>query len=127
LSLTDLAIRKSKPRDKAFKLTDSGGLFLLVKPTGGKLWRYKFRFDEKEKSLALGAYPEISLQDARKRHMEAREQLAHGIDPCAAKQALKAARSGLAPDSFEVVAREWLAVWASDKTPRHAGYTLARL
>ncbi len=79
--LSDMQVSKIKPQQKQRTLFDGGGLFLLVTPPGGKLWRLKYRFDGKEKMLALGAYPEISLADARQRREEARRQVAHGIDP----------------------------------------------
>ena len=94
MKLTDINIKKTKPREKAYKLFDGGGLFLQVEPSGGKLWRYKYRFDGKYKLLALGKYPDVSLQEARKRHNGAREQLAQGIDPSAVKKAQKAALLG---------------------------------
>ena len=81
MPLTDVAIRSAKPDSKPFKLADGGGMFLLVSPAGGKLWRLKYRFDGKEKLLALGAYPEISLLKARERREAARRLLADGIDP----------------------------------------------
>jgi integrase len=127
LKLTDIGIKKIKPREKTFKLFDGGGLYIQIEPTGGKLWRYKYRFDGKEKRLAFGKYPDVSLQEARKRHQEAREQLAQGIDPAAAKNAIKAAKEGRAANSFEVVAREWFETWKKDKTERHSGYTITRL
>jgi len=125
--LTNVAIQKSKPREKAYKLSDGGGLFLSVEPTGGKLWRYKYRFDGTERKLALGKYPDVSLQEVRRRHQEAREQLAQGIDPGAVKQAKKMTKEGLATNSFEVVAREWFGTWSKDKNPGHANYTMTRL
>jgi hypothetical protein len=67
MALTDVAIRNAKPRAKAYKLADGAGMFLLVTPAGGKLWRLKYRIDGREKLLAIGSYPETSLSDARKR------------------------------------------------------------
>jgi len=127
LKLTNIAIKNAKPSDSAVKLSDGGGLYLQVEPTGGKLWRYKYRFDGAERKLSLGKYPDISLQEARRLHQEAREQLARGIDPGAAKQALKKTKGELAANSFETVAREWFATWSKDKSPKHAAYTIARL
>lgn len=80
MALTDVAIRNAKPGEKAIKLADGAGMFLLVTPAGGKLWRLKYRIDGREKLLAIGAYPEISLSEARKRREEARVLIAH---PCA--------------------------------------------
>jgi hypothetical protein len=78
MPLTDTAIRKAKSKEKPFKISDSGGLYLLVQPSGSKWWRYKYRFAGKEKLLALGSYPETSLAEARERHLQARKTLAAG-------------------------------------------------
>ena len=109
MPISDTAARNAKPESKPKKLFDSGGLFLLVQPTGGKLWRLKYRIDGKEKLLALGAYPDVSLKDARKRRDEARNLLADGIDPGAQRKTEKAQRKAEAANSFENVARAWLA------------------
>lgn len=98
--LTDTQIRNAKPQKKEIKLFDGGGLFLLVTPAGGKLWRLKYRFDGKEKKLSLGAYPEISLLAARQKRDEARTQLAQGIDPGQSTTESK-------KETFEEVALEW--------------------
>ena len=81
MALTDVAIKNAKRRDKPYKMGDTLGLFLLVQPTGGKLWRLKYRVDGKEKKLGLGTYPEVSLSDARKRRDDARELVAAGVRP----------------------------------------------
>ena len=127
MKLADLNIKKAKPGDKTRKLFDGGGLFLQIEPGGGKLWRYKYRFDGKYKLLALGKYPDVSLQEARKRHTEAREQLAQGIDPSALKKAKKAARAERAANSFEVLALQWFDWWKSDKTEHTRENVMARL
>jgi integrase len=120
--LTDIEIRKAKPQDKPCKLADGKGLYLLLKPNGGKLWRYDYRFGDKRKTLALGAYPDVPLAKARERLEEARRLLADGIDPMADRKATKAATEERAKNSFEAVAREWLAAnqgkWAGT-THRH--------
>ena len=108
MSLTDLAIRNLKPADKPVRRFAGGGLYLEVAPTGGKLWRLKYRFAGKEKRLALGSYPDVKLADARQRQQEARKVLAAGIDPSEQRRAEKAAGAERAGNSFEVVAREWL-------------------
>lgn len=115
MALTDTAIRQTKPADKAFKLTDGGGLFLLVQPSGGKLWRMKYRIDGKEKLLSFGAYPEIGLAAARKARAAAREQLAAGTDPSEAKQDAKRAAKIASDNTFEATARAWWAIWRKDK------------
>lgn len=117
--LSDTQIRGIKPQDRPQKFSDGGGLHLLVKPNGGKYWRYSYRFDGKQKTLALGVYPDIRLVQAREMHKQARQQLANRSDPSA-----KRAASGL---TFEVVARQWYAHWAADRATRHAGYVLKRL
>ena len=109
MPLTDTAIRQAKPGDKPKRLTDGGGLYLEISPAGGKLWRFKYRAGGKEKRLAFGAYPAVSLRDAREQRDDAKRQLAAGIDPGAAKQALKAARAEAAANSLEAIAREWMA------------------
>ena len=86
MALTDIAIRQAKPAAKPYKLADGAGLYLLVTPAGGKLWRLKYRVAGKEKLMAFGAYPEVSLADARKRRDEAKEQIAISKDPSREKQ-----------------------------------------
>ncbi len=107
MPLTDIAVRQAKPTEKARKLTDERGLYLLVQPTGGKLWRLDYRFDGKRKTLALGAYPDVNLSTARKSRDRAREQLAAGDDPGAVRKAEKLNRAAAVSNSFEVLGREW--------------------
>ena len=90
MPLTDLEIRKAKHSDKPFRLSDEKGLFLLVHPNGSKYWRQKYRFGGKEKLLAFGVYPEVSLTEARERRDAARKLLANGADPGEVKKAQKA-------------------------------------
>ena len=127
MPLSDTAIRNAKPGEKAVKLTDEKGLFLLVTPGGGKWWRLKYRFGGKEKLLSLGTYPQISLKEARERRDEARKQLAQGIDPGAQKKAMKAAKTDRAANSFEVVAREWYAKQAPTWAANHGDRIIRRL
>ncbi|SEI92926.1 tyrosine-type recombinase/integrase [Frateuria terrea] len=111
MPLSDVAIRKAKPDAKPVKLADGAGVYLLLNPTGSKLWRWKYRIAGKEKLLALGAYPEVSLVDARDACTDARRLLAKGIDPSAARKEAKQARAeaaAVAADTFEAVAREWM-------------------
>lgn len=126
MPLSDPAIKKAKPADKPYKLSDEKGLFLLITPTGGKWWRLKYRFAGKEKLLALGTYPDVNLARARKKRDEARYLLDEGIDPGAAKQEKKRAEKLAHATSFESVAREWHAgkskKWAkvtADKAMTH--------
>lgn len=137
--LTDAAIRKAKPGQKPiedkdgkpgfeavngpYKMADEKGLFLLVAPSGGKWWRLKYRFGGKEKLLALGVYPDVSLKDARERREEARKLLANGADPGEVKQAAKSKRREVAANSFEAIGREWYAKTA----PTMAESTKAKL
>lgn len=105
--LTDTAVRKAKAQEKPYKLSDTGGLFLLVTPPGGRLWRFKYRIDGKEKLLAIGRYPDVSLADARKARDRAKELLSEGRDPSVAKQLNRFEIRRQAEDTFEKVAREW--------------------
>jgi integrase len=107
MSLTDTAIKNAKPGDKAARLFDGGGLYLEVSPAGGKWWRLKYRYSGKEKRLSLGVYPDVSLKDARQRRDDARKLLANDIDPSVNRKAIKATKSDMAANSFEVVGREW--------------------
>lgn len=107
MALTDVAIRNAKAAAKPVKLADGGGLHLLITPAGGKLWRLKYRIDGKEKQLAIGAYPEISLSDARKRRDEARALLAEGKDPSREKQRAKMQSRINAENSFAAIAAEY--------------------
>ncbi|WP_024901552.1 tyrosine-type recombinase/integrase [Robbsia andropogonis] len=109
MALTDTAVKNTKPGDKPIKLFDGGGLFLLVTPAGGRLWRLKYRFGGKEKLLAIGAYPAVTLAGARKARDEARELLAAGADPGAAKKEDKRLAALNVATTFEAVAREWYA------------------
>ena len=106
--LTATAVKQAKPKTKAYSLSDGGWLYLFVKPNGTKAWRFNYRFHGKQKTLAIGVYPAISLKAARKKHEEARDNLANGIDPNSAKQAQKAADQDALANSFEVIALEWL-------------------
>jgi integrase len=107
MPLTATEVKQAKPQDKPRKLADGGGLHLLIQPNGAKYWRYKYRFAGKEKLLALGVYPEVSLKDARGAHQQARKKLAIGIDPGSARKVEKLTRHLAAAESFEAVAREW--------------------
>ena len=119
-TLTDRAIKSAKPKDKPYKLTDEKGLYLLAQPTGGKLWRYDYRFNGKRKTLAIGSYPELTLAQAREKHNAARKLLNDGIDPSENKKAIKATKLGAAANSFEVIALEWIASHMANKATSHA-------
>lgn len=125
--LSDVKARNAKPKEKPYKLTDGDGLFLLVTPSGGKWWRFKFRFGGKEKLLSFGTYPEVSLSDARDRRMEARKQVAAGIDPGEARKAKRAAEADKTANTFEAVSREWYGKNAPVWSPTHAVMVISRL
>jgi len=126
MSLSDIKIRNAKPKEKFYKLTDGDGLYLHVAETGGKLWRFRYRYDGKEKLLALGSYPAITLYDARRRRDDARKQLAHGIDPGAVRKAQKQSDTA-ETETFEVIAREWHMKFSQSWTPGHALTIMSRL
>lgn len=119
MPLSDTAIRAAKASAKVSKLFDGGGLFLLIKPTGSRAWRLKYRFDGKEKLLGLGVYPDTSLKAARTKRDDARKLLAAGIDPGAQRKAVKESRAAFAANSFEVVAREWLETKSGEWVDEH--------
>lgn len=124
--LTDTRVRTTKPKKKPQKLYDGGGLFLLVTPTGGKLWNLKYRFDGKEKKMSFGAYPDISLAEARQKRDQAKSLLASGINPSDTRKAQKAAETEES-ETFEVIAREWHAKFSSSWAPNHSGKIIRRL
>lgn len=109
MPLTDITARSAKPRDKAYKLSDEKGLYLSVEASGAKYWRYKYRFNKKEKLLALGVYPETSLKQARIRHQQARTILQSGVDPSEMRKATRLASHEAEENSFEMTALEWFA------------------
>jgi hypothetical protein len=130
MSLKDIQVKTAKPKDKDYKLTDGDGLYLLVATSGGKRWRYKYRFGGKEKLLALGTYPDISLLEAREKLRYARKLLAHCIDPGVERKAKKIAQAEQITaneNSFELVAREWHKKFSGLWSPGHAETTMARL
>jgi hypothetical protein len=99
--LTDIAIRRAKTRDKPYKLYDELGLFLVISPSGSRLWRMKFRHGGSEKKLSFGAYPLVSLRDARKMRDDARDLLTEGKDPSLEKQREKLRAGALAENTFQ--------------------------
>ncbi len=125
--LSDTQIRKSKAKSTAYQLTDGRGLFLLVTPTGGKLWRWKYRYDGTQKQISYGQYPDVPLVDARERHAEARKLLAAGVDPMAQRKDKKDALRASEANSFKTVAQLWLSHWSGGKSLRHVDTTSRRL
>ena len=125
--ITDIKVRTAKSKDKPYKLAAGRGLHLLVKTDGSKHWQFRFRFDGKENTLAIGRYPEVSLANAEKKATSALELLAEGINPSENKKAAKASKTGSLANSFEVVAREWAASYFKNKSASHHERTLRRL
>lgn len=108
MPLTDIAIRQAKAAEKPFKLSDGGGLHLLVTPTGGKLWRLAYRFDGKQRQLAFGGYPEVTLKDARARRDAAKETLAAGVDPGTKAKIEKRTRQIASGNTFGLISAEYV-------------------
>jgi integrase len=126
MSLSELKVRNAKPKEKFYKLTDGDGLYIHVTEKGAKLWRFRYRFGGKEKLLALGAYPEISLLDARQRRDEARRQLANGFDPGEIRKAQKQSTIQ-ETETFEAIAREWHTRFFSTWSEGYAATLMSRL
>ena len=130
MKLTDTKLKSLKPTGKIQKFSDGGGLYIHVSPVGGKLWRFFYRFNGKQKTLALGKYPEVSLAEARKKREEARVLVAQGVDPSAYKRKIKAATAADAADmahTFEAVARDWFSKKCTAWTEGHQKKILSRL
>lgn len=127
MSLTEVSVKTAQGQTKAFRLYDSAGLYLEVTPSGAKYWRFKYRYANKEKRLALGVYPEIGLKLARQRRDSARQLLNSGIDPSVERRAQKMSRNAAAGNSFEVIAREWLESRRAKWVPAHAVKVLHRI
>lgn len=127
MALTDVRIRRTAPADKPQRLYDAGGLYLELSRTGAKLWRRKYRFGGREKRLALGRYPAVSLCAARAARDAARELLAAGVDPAEARRAEVAAEHAATAHAFETVAREWHAMKSATWAPGHAKRLLQRM
>lgn len=128
MSLTDTGCRNATAEGRPFKRhADGAGLYLEVTAAGSKLWRWKYRFGPKEKRLALGQYPAVSLAAARRKRDDARKLLDAGIDPGEARKDAKRQALTSTEQSFESIARRWWADWKADKTERHARYMLRRL
>jgi integrase len=124
MSLTDTTIRqKARPLAKAFKLTDGGGLFLYITPTGSRLWRWKYRHGGRERLMSFGAYPAVSLAQVRELHRQGRTLLAAGTDPMTARKEEKRADAV----TFKVVAEKWFKHWKPSKTEKHAVEVWRRL
>jgi integrase len=125
--LSEIQVRNAKPKDHEYKLMDGYGLFLLVTPTSGKLWRFDYRLGDKRKTMAIGTYPAVSLAEARQRREDAKKLLANSVDPSEIKKAQKAAQVEAAANTFEAIARDWHANSKPDWSDNHAERLLKRL
>lgn len=125
--LTEVACRNARKGEKAQKLSDSGGLYLFVTPTGFKSWRLKYRIGKTEKRLILGAYPEMTLRQARDRRDEARKQLRDGLDPSVERKKTKAAQAAGPSQTLQRFAEDWHAARESGWRPHYAKAVLSRL
>lgn len=127
MRLTAAAIKTAKPKEKPYRLTDGQGLYLEIRPNGSKYWRYKYRFNGKEKRLAIGVYPEISLREARAAHQQARLQLNDGIDPSAAKQLAALTKQISTGNNFQAIGEEWMTSSLAGKSKDHITRTTRML
>lgn len=127
MKLTDPIIKAAKPKEKPYKLSDGQGLTLLIQPNGSKWWRYRYRINGKEKMLAIGTYPDVTLKKAREMRVTADDLLKQSIDPSQHKQEQKQIAAIAAENSFESVARQWWNHWKHARTERHADYVIRRL
>src|SRR6201987_974708 len=125
--LTDIEVKKAKAQHKPYKLSDSGNMYLWVTPSGGKIWRWAYRWEGKEKLMVLGKYPAVSLVLARGRRDEAKKLLATGTNPMAVRKIEKSAEQVANENSFASIAGEWLEHWQDGKSPRHVDSTRRRL
>ncbi len=107
MKLTAIAIKNAKPREKPYKIADGMGLYLLIKPKG-KYWRYDYRYLKKRKTLAFGKFPDVSLQEARESHYQARKLLTGGVDPSHERKVVKSMKLYQAGNTFAAIAFEWL-------------------
>lgn len=127
MPLTDVVCKNAKPKEKAYKLSDAQGMYLEIQPSGSRYWRMKYRFGGKEKRLALGVYPEVSLTEAREKRGHARKLLASDIDPGAQRKAVKSSQTSDNENSFEAVAREWFGKFAPNWADNHSTKIIRRL
>src|SRR3546814_9487296 len=107
MALTAKAIDAAKPQASPYKLTDGLGLYLLVMPPGGRLWRMNYRFEGRQKTLAFGSYPDVSLAKAREKRTAAREALAEGLDPFEVKKAKAREAKAKSEETFKAIGEEW--------------------
>ena len=122
MALTELAVKKAKATDKVQKLSDGGGMYLQIQPDGAKYWRMNYRVAGKQKTLALGVYPDVTLAQARERRGEARKLLANDADPSERKKESKKAKKAETANSFKIIAEEFHKLKSKAWTERHAKY-----
>lgn len=127
MPLSDIAVRTAKPTNKPRKMADEKGLYLLITPTGSKLWRMDYRIDDKRKTLALGSYPDTSLALARTKRDDARKLSAHGIDPSEQRKQDRQERRTASENTLENIGREWMKIKGKEWTDTYAGKTKACL
>ena len=127
MKLTEIKCKNAKPAEKAKKIADGLGLYLEISPSGGKYWRMKYRHLGKEKRLAFGVYPEVSLKEAREKRDAARQLIAENKDPSYVKKQQKAQVLDETASTFELIAREWHAHKSAEWKPVHAETILKRL
>jgi len=126
LELTDIQVRNAKPKAQQYKLTDGKGLYLLVTPTGGKLWRFDYKFKDKRNTLTFKTYPEISLLKARQSREDARQLITNGIDPSEYKKDQKSAAELAALNTFEAVTRQWFETHKGRWSEGHSKHIFSR-
>jgi integrase len=127
MPLLDVKCRNAKGQTSPYKLSDGGGLYLLVNPDGAKYWRLAYRWHGKQRTLALGIYPAVGLTEARARRDDAKRTLAANVDPSAVKRERKRAAKIATGNTFEAIAREWHENWKDARTAYYAGQILRRL
>ena len=127
MPLSDAKVRNARSGPEAYKMPDGHGLYLLVQPTGGRLWRWKYRFEGKEKLMSFGPYPDITLARARELHVAARQLLISGVDPMAQRKEDRTAEQIKTEGSFQTVVGLWLDHWQKGKSQRHVDYTRRRM
>ena len=127
MALTDTEVRKARPAEKPYRLSDAGSLYLWVTPAGGKLWRWAYKHEGKEKLMSFGKYPDVPLALARERHAEARKLLASGLDPMGQRKATKTAEKVAAENSFRTMAGLWFDHWKAEKSDQHVDATRRRM
>jgi hypothetical protein len=118
--LTDIEVKIAKPRQKAYALSDGGGLYLWVTPSGGKLWRWSYVHDKREKLMSFGPYPLVTIKEAREAHKAARKLLNEGTDPMQERKAAREASKVPVGMTFDGLYKEWFEHWSADRSGRYS-------